>query len=189
MHEVNRNIVTAAKAAMAMGLLVGLNACASSADPHAMALSTPATPDAKPFPPPLMHAMCVRSVTGGEETNPMWVSKVDNNGFKSALVTSLDSASLLSAADATTCPFPIDVNLLGLSQPSMGFDMTVTSHVNYKVFDAGGSPFLLATIDAPYTAKMSEAFAGVERLKKANEGSIRTSIQQFFDKLRDSNPK
>ena len=184
----NRNIVTAAKAAMAMGLLVGLNACASSADPHAMALSE-APAAAKPFPQPLMHAMCVRAVTGGEETNPMWVSKVDNNGFKSALVTSFDSAGLLSSADATTCPFPVDVNLLGLSQPSMGFDMTVTSHVNYKVYDAGGSPFLLETIDAPFTATMSDAFAGVERLKKANEGSIRKSISLFFDKLRDSNPK
>ncbi len=118
----------------------------------------------------------------------MWVSKVDNAGFKSALGASLDGAGL-SAADAAGCAFPIDVNLLGLSQPSMGFDMTVTSHVNYKVYNSGGEPYLLATIDAPFTATMSDAFMGVERLKKANEGSIRMSIQQFFDKLRESGAK
>ena len=39
------------------------------------------------------------------------------------------------------------------------------------------------------TAKFSDAFAGVERLRLANEGSIRTSISMFFDKLRDSTPK
>ncbi len=30
---------------------------------------------------------------------------------------------------------------------------------------------------------------GVERLKLANEGSIRESIKQFFDKLRTFQPK
>jgi hypothetical protein len=169
----------------AFALLAGLGACASAADPGAMTLSTPtalASAAAPPFPANLQHAMCVRSVTGGEETNPMWVSKVDDNGFKSAFTGSLDNAGL--TAQSAGCSYQIDVNLLGLSQPSMGLDMTVTSHVNYKVYDASGQPYLLATIDAPYTATMSDAFMGVERLKLANEGSIRTSIQMFFDKLR-----
>jgi len=131
--------------------------------------------------------MCVRNVTGGEATNPMWLSKVDDDGFKSALNASLDSAGPASA-DAS-CAFPVDANLLGLSQPSMGFDMTVTSHVNCKVYNSGSEPFLLATIDAPYTATMSDAFMGVERLKKANEGSIRTGIRMFFGKLKDTQPK
>jgi hypothetical protein len=183
----NGRIAIAAKLTMAAGLLAGLAACATSADPHAMVASSPDAAQ-KPFPQPLMHAMCVRTVTGGEATNPMWVSKVDNDGFKSALTASFDGAGL-SAPEAQHCSFPVDVNLLGLSQPTMGFDMTVTSHVNYKVYGSGGEPFVLATIDAPYTAKMGEAFVGVERLKKANEGSIRMSIQQFFDKLRDSSPK
>jgi hypothetical protein len=63
------------------------------------------------------------------------------------------------------------------------------AHVNYKVYDASGQPFVLETIDAPYTATMSDAFVGMERLKLANEGAIRTSIQMFFDKLRASHPK
>jgi len=170
----------------ALALLAGLGACATAADPGAMTVSaTPQTAaaPAAPFPVALQHAMCVRNVTGGEETNPMWVSKVDDNGFKTALSGSLDSAGL-SAPAGGNCAFPVDVNLLGLSQPSFGFDMTVTSHVNYKVYDASGQPYVLATIDAPYTAKMGDAFLGVERLKLANEGSIRTSIEMFFDKLR-----
>lgn len=168
-------------------LLGGLAACATAADPNAMTIAASPADAAKPFPAPLQHAMCVRAVTGGETTNPLWVSKVDNDGFKSALTSSMTGAGLLSTASG--CQFPIDVNLLGLSQPAMGFDMTVTSHVNYKVYDAGGQPFLLETIDAPYTAKFGDAFMGVARLKKANEGAIRESITQFFGKLRDSTPK
>jgi len=184
MNSKIQSVVTGCKLVVAAALIVGLAGCASSADPAAMVVAAPAA-TAKPFPAALQHAMCVRNVTGGEKTNPMWASKVDNEGFKAALSSSLD-ASGLSAAPA--CAFPIDANLLGLSQPSFGFDITVTAHVNYKVYQPSGDPLLLATIDSPYLAKMSEAFVGVERLKKANEGSIRTSILMFLDKLRDTTP-
>ncbi len=177
---------TGCQLAFAMAMLVELSGCATSANPAAMALTAPA-PAAKAFPAPLQHAMCVRNVSGGEETNPLWVSKVDDKGFRQALSASLDSAGLSSPTP--NCVFPIDANLLGLSQPGMGFDMEVTSHVNYKVYDASGQPVVLATIDAPYTAKMGNSLLGVERLRLANEGAIRTSISMFFDKLRDSTPK
>ena len=161
----------------------GLGGCATAAKPEAMIVNTQASD--KPFPQLMMHAMCVRTVSGGEKTNPLWVSKVDNDGFRSALGSSLASAGL-NAADG--CPYPIDVNLLGLSQPSIGFDMTVTAHVNYKVYDSKAQPVLLETIDSPFTATMKDAFVGVERLRLANEGAIRTSIQTFFDKLKDAKP-
>ena len=92
-------------------------------------------------------------------------------------------------APTATCSFPVDVNLLGLSQPIAGFDMTVTSHVNYKVFDSAGQPVVLATVDTPYTANFSAAFVGTERLRLANEGAIRTNISQFMDKLRQAEVK
>ena len=181
-----KTLRTGLQAAFAMAALIELSGCASSADPTAMALA-PTAAAAKPYPQRLQHAMCVRTVSGGEETNPLWVSKVDDKGFRTALAASLDSAGL--SAPTPNCVFPIDANLLGLSQPGMGFDMTVTSHVNYKVYDQSGQPVLLATIDAPYTAKMGDSLLGVERLRLANEGSIRTSISMFFDKLHDADPK
>jgi hypothetical protein len=163
---------------------IGLSGCATAAKPEAMVAK--AQPADKPFPQFLSHAMCVRTVTGGEKTNPLWVSKVDNDGFRSALGNSLEMAGLSAAASG--CAYPIDVNLLGLSQPGMGFDMTVTAHVNYKVYDSKAQPLVLETIDSPFTATMSDAFVGVERVRLANEGAVRTSIQQFFDKLRDAKP-
>jgi len=160
--------------------LAWLCGCATSADPARMAVG-PITAD-NDFPQPLRHSMCVRSVTGGEETNPLWVSKVDNDGFRSALAASMEKAGLIAAGDV--CKYHVDANLLGLSQPIMGFDLEVTSHVNYKVYDSAGQPILLETISAPYNAKFSEAFAAVVRLQRANEGSIRASISQFLEKLR-----
>ncbi len=61
--------------------------------------------------------------------------------------------------------------------------------MNYKVFDPSGQPLVLATIDTPYTADFSAAFVAAERLRLANEGSIRTNISQFLDKLRQADVK
>jgi hypothetical protein len=181
----NKSARRAGKLLLATALVATLAACASAADPISM--TTFVAPTAKPFPQQLHTAMCVRTVSGGEKTNPMWTSQVDDAGFRSALSASLTNAGLL--ATGASCGYQVDANLLGLSQPIAGFSMTVTSHVNYKVYDPSGQPFLLATIDAPFTAKVSDAFVGMVRLKLANEGSIRVSIDQFFDKLRDTQPK
>ena len=67
----------------------------------------------------------------------------------------------------------VDVDLLALSQPTFGFTFEVTSHANYKVYDAGGKSALLATISGAYTADFAEAPLGSMRLKRANEGAIR----------------
>ena len=83
-----------------------------------------------------------------------------------------------------SCRYFIDVDLLGLSQPTFGFTFEVTSHANYKVYDAGGKSALLATISGAYTADFAEAPVGSMRLKRANEGAIRASITQFLDRLR-----
>jgi hypothetical protein len=191
MTEITQSAVTGRSAkiggglAIAAALLFGLNGCATPANPAAMAVAPPAT--AAPFPAQLQHAMCVRSVTGGEATNPLWTSQVGDADFKTALSSSLTSAGLAASPDA--CHYQIDANLLGLSQPFAGFDMTVTSHVNYKVYDQAGQPYTLATISAPFTATPGDAFLGIERMRLANEGSIRTNILQFFDKLRTPDTK
>ena len=163
--------------ATAAALLL-LAACATPADPERMAVSQAGAG----FPPTLQHAMCVRNVTGGEATNPLWVSQVDDAGFNEALSNSLSTIGLLGAQGS--CRYFVDVDLLGLSQPTVGLSMEVTSHANYKVYDAAGKPALFATISAPYTAEFSESVVGSLRLKRANEGSIRASITQFLDRLR-----
>src|ERR1700743_388796 len=90
-----------------------LAACATAAKPEAMVVMP--TASAQPFPQGLQHAMCVRAVTGGQKTNALWVSKVDDQSFSTALNNPLARAGV--TAPASGCSFPVDVNLLGLSQP------------------------------------------------------------------------
>lgn len=79
--------------------------------------------------------------------------------------------------------------MLGLVQPIMGFNMKVTSHVNYSVLEAqSGVSYFLTTVTAPYTAKVGDALAGIKRLRLANDGSIRTNIQTFINEFLAHNP-
>lgn len=166
----------------AVGLLflTFVTGCAQPADPKRMTVTI--LPSEGPFPAALSSAICVRSVTGGEPTNPLWVAKVDNAEFKTALTDSLRERGLLARPEG--CRFQLDVNLLGLSQPVFGLAFTVTTHVNYKLLGSASEPVLLETISAPYTAEMSEHLVAVIRLARANEGSIRNNITEFLTRLR-----
>ena len=62
--------------------------------------------------------------------------------------------------------------------------MTVTASINYVLTErASGKTVYTKTITLPYTAKFSDAFAGYERLRLANEGAARENIKQLIDEL------
>ena len=132
---------------------------------------------------PLRSNVAIRDVTGGQETNPMWKSNVGGGEFSLALEESLRNVGLL-AVNRQAGRFTLTAHLQGLDQPMFGFNMTVTASVNYVVVERStGKEIFQRTVAVPYTAKMGDAFSGVERLKLANEGAIRTNISQLIDEL------
>lgn len=65
----------------------------------------------------------------------------------------------------------------------MGLDATVTSTVPYTMTPvAGGKPFSTPVIES-FAATFADAALGVERLRLANEGSMRRNIETFIDRL------
>lgn len=112
----------------------------------------------------------------------MWKSQVGTPEFQQALTQSLQANTML----ATGAPrYHLDANLENLDQPALGgFDMTVGSRIRYKLTDiATGKPAFEKAIETEYTANFSDAFAGVERLRLANEGSIKKNIGLFLEAL------
>lgn len=167
---------------------LSLAACASGAKPGAMMVpvTEAALIDASS---PLYKAIAVGNVTGGKKTNPMWTSEVSNEAFIEALTQSLSAHTMLAVEGAK---YQLTAELLEVKQPLMGFNLTVTSKVKYTLTAVdGGAVLFQKEIVTPYTAKMGEAFVGVERLRLANEGSIRTNIQDLINALMEeakSNP-
>lgn len=161
-----------------VGSLMGLAACATPSNPANMTL--PATPALAASPShPAYHAVTSVTVTGGKETNPLWTAQVSSEAFKTALEDSLELAGYTGAQGR---PVAVSATLVNLHQPLAGFDMSVTSQVRYTVTQEGRLVFD-ETVSATGTARMGEAFVGVERLRIANEKSIRENIAEFLKRF------
>jgi hypothetical protein len=167
-----------------LAALALLAACAAPAQTANMI--APATAAARPFPAAFANAMCVRNVSGGQETSPLMTSQVDDASFRAALEASLRQNGLL--ADASACRYHVDATLVSLMQPTFGLDIRVGALVNYKVEDPSGAILFREPLASGYTAKLSDSLVGVDRLRLANEGAIRTSIGDFLDRLRELKP-
>jgi|688.fasta_scaffold273542_2 hypothetical protein len=161
-------------------LVLGLSACASGAKPGAML--PPNSPQTTIAPNSnLREAVAIGQVSGGRETNPLWVSDVSSADLAETLRLSLAARTMLTIRNER---FRLEASLIQLQQPMMGVDMTVTSRINYRLIRVADNAIAYEReITAPFTAAFSSSFYGVERLRLANEGSIRENIAQFLAAL------
>jgi hypothetical protein len=158
-----------------------LSGCAAPARIDQMTASV--SPQQRIAPTSLRTNIAVRDVTGGKETNPMWVSNVGNSEFEQALEASLREAGLL-APGKQAGKYMLVAHLENVDQPLAGFNMTVTATVSYSLVErATGKEVLQRRVSLPYTATMGAAFSGTERLRIANEGAIRVNITQLINDL------
>lgn len=159
-----------------------LTGCAAPARIDQM--TSTASPAQRVLQTPLRANVAVRDVTGGKETNPMWVSNVGSSEFEQALEASLRDAGLL-APGKQAGKYMLVAHLENLDQPLLGgFNMTVTATVSYSLVErATGKEVLNRRVSLPYTASLSSAFMGTERLRLANEGAVKVNIAKLIDEL------
>lgn len=123
----------------------------------------------------------VGAVTGGEKTNPLWTSEISNEAFSGAVEKTLLGQGLLAQGEGR---YQLLVSMLKVDQPLMGFDLEVVTHVHYVLKDRQTDEVLMSEIViSPYTATVSDAFAAVQRLRLANEGSGRENIAALLERL------
>ena len=164
---------------------VALSGCATATRAPAMAVSADAVAGI-PVPPALKHNIVIGKVSGGQETHALWMSKVDNEAFARALHDSLDAANLL-ATGPNAGQYILIADLQRLRQPAFGVKLRVTAVVDYSLKErASGETALQTQIVTPYTAGFGDAFLGVERLKLASEGAVRTNIERLIRELAEN---
>ncbi|MEY4376859.1 MAG: hypothetical protein RJB26_1409 [Pseudomonadota bacterium] len=166
-------------------LATHLAGCATAARAPAMTASATAVASLS-APEALKRNVTIGPVSGGHDTNPMWMSQVGNAEFQTALRNSLDAAGLL-ANGPEPGRYVLGAELQRLKQPVFGFNMKVTAVVDYHLQErTSGRRVFESEVTTPYTAELGEAFLGVERLQLANEGAIRTNIEHFIRELVES---
>lgn len=165
--------------ALAVLLLVG---CATPATQQAMSVGLR---DISSTNKNLLGKVRVEQVSGGEETSAMWKSKVDAASFKGALEKSLALAGY-QAPQASAAVYTVTADLKALDQPFGGFTMDVISNVDYTVRGAGKE--IRLPVSAQGSASTSDTWVGTERLRLANERSIKENIRLFLLKLAEQSP-
>lgn len=162
--------------AMALALLAG---CATPAAVSNMSVFT--TQSATPA--VLKNAIAVADVTGGKETNPLWISQVSSESFRSALEDSLANAGIFERV-LSASKYRLIADLNQLEQPAFGIDMTVTSSIKYTVVETKtGKEAYSRLIRAPFTAGFSDSPLGATRVRIATEGSIKKNIELLINDL------
>jgi hypothetical protein len=172
---------------LAAAALLLLGGCASGATVQGMT-AIPVDAPRQAFSAEFRGAIGIGIVTGGEDTNPLWTSEVGNAEFDQALRRSLQIQDLYAGTDDSR--YLLDAHLLDLNQPLMGFATTVTSSVKYRITERATKQTVLEElVVSSYTAQMSDSWYGVERLRLANEGSLRDNIAEFIKRLSERLPQ
>ena len=117
-------------------LAIVLTGCASPARIDRMSLGSREVAAIK-VAEPMRSNVAIREVTGGKDTNPLWVSNVGSADFERALEASLKAVGLL-AADRQSGRYQVTAHLANLEQPLLGFDMDGRLWVQRGVID--GTP-------------------------------------------------
>ncbi len=157
-----------------------LGGCAAGARSELMVAAAPTAFAAEHQ---LRNSVAMQGVQGGEDTNPLLSSNIANDQFQAALEQSMRNAGLLASSDEAA-RYRLSASMQELNQPMVGLDMSVTITVRYTITPvAGGAPIFDAPVRATGVGRLSQAFAGTERLRIANEAAARENIAEFLRQL------
>ena len=160
---------------LAAVVLVG---CASPADPEAMVPRNANVGKSH-------HGSVDVTVVGGRETNPLLASEVSSEDLQKALTLSLTRYGVFSQViQNTSADYRLDVSIVDLKKPVMGFDLTVTAILMWRLTNTHSQRVVWEeTITTPFKATVGDAFYGVHRLELANEGAIREGIKTGLERI------
>ena len=130
------------------------------------------------------HATTSVVVAGGKETDALGKSQISNDAFQQAIVQSIEkNKTFSSVVKAPGGDYTLAVTVVSMDQPSFGFSFTVKMEAAWSLKKADGSVVMQESIKSEGTAGMGDAFAGVERLRLANEAAARANIAAALEKI------
>jgi len=156
---------------------VVMTGCATASKPEAM-IPTASVAGTK-------HAQTASVVVaGGSETSALGKSQISNQAFQQAIVASIEkNKTFSSVVKGANGEYRLAVTVVSMDQPSFGFSFTVKMEAAWSLKKADGSVVMQESIKSEGTAGATEAFAGVERLRLANEAAARANIAAGLAKI------
>jgi hypothetical protein len=166
-----------AAAAASLIVIASLAGCATAAKPDAMVADKVAITHAS-------NSDVSVAVSGGKATSSMGASQISDDAFSKALSDSITQSGLFRAVATSGGRYKLAAFIGKVDQPMLGLSMTVKMEVSYTLVDTqSGKTVWAKNVASEHTAKMGDAFAGVERLRLANEGAAKANIQQVISEI------
>ncbi|MEA3232968.1 MAG: hypothetical protein U9Q05_14525 [Thermodesulfobacteriota bacterium] len=124
-------------------------------------------------------------VGGGSKTNPLWTSQISDQAFREAITNSLTQSGIFSKViNGSNADYLLEVIITNCNQPIVGFDMTVSMVTHWELTNLKTNKEIWEDfISSSYTATVGDAFAGIKRLRLANEGAARENIKEGISTL------
>jgi hypothetical protein len=125
------------------------------------------------------------STGGGQDTSAMGKSQIADADFAKAISDSISNAKTFSQViQGKGADYLLNVTIFNMDQPSFGLSFTVKMEAGWTLRKADtGAVVWQESIKSEHTATTSDAFAGVERLRLANEGAAKDNIAKGLSKL------
>ena len=150
--------------------------CASPSKPEGMVPTTPIAGQ---------HAKTTSVVVaGGSETSSLGKSQISNDAFQQAIAMSIEkNKTFSSVVKGAGGDYQLAVTVVSMDQPSFGLSFTVKMEAAWSLKKADGTVVMQESIKSEGTAGVGDAFAGVERLRLANEYAARANIATALEKI------
>jgi hypothetical protein len=155
--------------------------CATPAQPQAM------VPTALTVTNHLSGSVTV-NVTGGDTTNPLWLSNIASADFSTALVEALRRSDLFLSVASGNTDYRLDVQLVKLIRPLAALTLTATVVSHWQLVRSRDSAMISDEyITTPFSVGYSMVpFATAPfniRLRRAEEGAARANIAEGIRRL------
>lgn len=123
--------------------------------------------------------------TGGQPTNPLWVSKISSESFAEAIRDSISDSGLFRSVITTgDGDYSLDADIVSMSPPDAGFNMTANMTVSWKLTRVADKKIVFQDeISSSHTATMGDAFVGEVRWRLAEEGVAKANIEEGLSRI------
>lgn len=171
----SRSVTATAASVIALAALLG--GCATAAKPDAMVAEPVAIAHTSSSDVSVV-------VSGGKATSSTGASQISDDGFAQALSESITKSGLFKAVAPSGGRYKLAAFIGKVDQPMLGLSMTVKMEVSYTLTDTkSGKTVWSKNVASEHTAKVSDAFAGIARLRLANEGAAKANIQEALTEI------
>lgn len=133
--------------------------------------------------PQLRRNVDLLPVLGGQETNPLWGTRMSDMSLNQAYQESLRRVGLMPDVPDTG-RYQLKVELLAMAQPNLPVAPEVAVSVRYTLTERGGkAPVYQRILRTTQKAGLDDSLSPTQQLRIATEGALRSNIGELLRDL------